>query len=96
MAACVRARLCDGVSATRRRPSLVETVPEVTVVTEPCCVTVSIEDIFEPGDSGDTSICADVELLLDIESLGSSAVPTVLVPPLPLELITNEPRDAPI
>ena len=98
IAACVLARLCDGVSATRLSPSLVDTVPDVTVAvaTDEPCWTVSTDEIFEPGDSGDTTICADASLLLDMESLGSSAVPTVLVPPLPLELTTNEPRDAPI
>ena len=97
MAACVLARLCDGANATRLSPSLVETVPDVIVVAvDPCC-TVSSEDTFDPGESGDRIICADASLLLDMESLGSSAVPTVLVPPLPpLELTMRGPRDVPI
>ena len=57
---------------------------------------VSIEETFEPVDSGDIVICPEVSLLDDIESLGSSPVPTVLVPPEPFELTMNEPRDVAI
>ena len=42
------------------------------------------------------AICPDVSLLDDIESLRSSPVATVLVPPDPLELMMNDPRDVAI
>ena len=55
-----------------------------------------MEDAFEPGESGDIAICPDASLFDDIESLGSSPVPTVLVAPEPFELMTNEPREVEI
>ena len=63
-------------------------------VPEPGCV-MSI-DSLEPDESGDMAICPDASLLDDMESLGSSPVPTVLVPPDPLEETINEPRDVAI
>ena len=97
IAACVLARLCDGARATLRSPSLVGTVElDVTVAGPEPIVVVSMEETFEPGESGDIAICPEVSLLDDIESLGSSPVPTVLVPPEPFELTMNEPRDVAI
>ena len=98
IAACVRARLWDGAKAPRRNPSLVwivepdMNVPEVPEAAE-LWAAISTEETFEPGDSGDITICPDASLFDDCESLGSSPVATVLVPPEALELIMNDPRD---
>ena len=75
-------------------PETIVLGPEVADAPEPR--TWSAEDIFELGESGDMAICPDVSLLDDIESLRSSPVATVLVPPDPLELMMNDPRDVAI
>ena len=53
-------------------------------------------DNFELGESGDMAICPEASLFDDSESLGSSPVATVLVPPELLELMMTDPRDVAI
>ncbi len=96
IAACVLARLWEGAKATLRSPSLVGTVEPDITVPGPEPIVVSMEETLEPGESGACAICPEASLFDDIESLGSSCVPPVLVPPEPFELTMNGPREVPI
>ena len=69
--ACVLILPLDGAKATLRSPSLVGIVEPDVTVPDPGAPGSSIDDTFEPGESGDMIIWPDASLFDDSESLGS-------------------------